>query len=71
MGDTEAKRIYESKSAVKTGGSNGVWFFGFIGALVYFLHVHSGAFLLVVLAFLKAIVWPAYVVYHLFLFLKV
>ncbi len=48
-----------------------IWFLGFIGALVYFLHVHSGTFWLVILAILKAFVWPAYVVYHALLFLKV
>ncbi len=51
--------------AAKSGGAGGIWFLGFIGALVYYLHYHSGTFWLVVLAFLKAFVWPAFVVYHL------
>ena len=29
---------------------------------IYYLHTHSGTFWLVVLAFLKAFVWPAFVV---------
>ena len=45
-------------------GTGGGWFLGFIGALVYYLHTHSGTFWLVVLAFMKAIVWPGFVVYH-------
>lgn len=45
-------------------GAGGVWFLGFLGALVYYIHFHSGTFGLVVLGFLKSIVWPAMVVYH-------
>ena len=61
----------KSKHVAKAGGAGGLWFLGFIGALVYYLHVHSGTFWLVILAFLKAIVWPAFLVYHLLVFLKV
>ena len=46
------------------GGAGGIWFLGFIGALVYYIHTHSGTIWLVVLAFLKAAVWPAFVVFH-------
>ena len=52
------------KRAVTNSGAGGIWFLGFIGALVYYLHFHSGTFWLVVLAFLKAVVWPAFVVYQ-------
>jgi len=65
------KCVYKSKHMAKAGGASGLWFLGFIGALVYYLHVHSGTFWLVVLAVLKAIVWPAFLVYHLFLFLRI
>lgn len=72
MGKEEShKRSYKSKHVAKAGGTSGIWFLGFIGALVYFLHVHSGTLWLVILAFLKAIVWPAYLVYHLFVFLNI
>ncbi|HXZ62942.1 MAG TPA: hypothetical protein VEG62_09380 [Acidimicrobiales bacterium] len=55
----------ESKRRVTTrGGASGIWLLGFIGALVYYIHYHSGTFWLVVLAFLKSLVWPAFVVYH-------
>jgi len=65
------KFIYKNKMMVQKGGGHWLWFLGFIGALVYYLHTHSGTFWLVVLAFLKAFVWPAFLVYHLLLFLKV
>jgi hypothetical protein len=41
-----------------------VWFLGFLGALVYYIHYHSGSFWLVVLAFVKSVLWPAFVVHH-------
>jgi hypothetical protein len=52
-------------------GGGGVWFMGFIGTLVYYLHDHSGTFWLVILAILKAIVWPAVLVYYLLRFMKI
>jgi len=52
------------RRVVNNGGVGGIWCLGFIGALVYYLHTHSGTFWLVVLAFMKALVWPAFVVYH-------
>jgi hypothetical protein len=57
--------------AKKAGGGEFVWFLGFIGALIYYLHLHSGTFWLVILAILKAFVWPIYLVYHLLVFLRV
>ncbi len=39
-------------------------FLAYIGAAVYFVAQTSGGFWVVVLALLKAAVWPAYVVYH-------
>ncbi len=52
------------RRVVTNGGAGGVWCLGFIGALAYYLHTHSGTFWLVVLAFMKALFWPAFVVYH-------
>jgi len=46
------------------GGAGGLWFLGFLGALVYYIHFHSGTFWLVVLAIIKSLLWPAFVVYH-------
>jgi hypothetical protein len=69
--DATNKFIFKNKEVIQKGGGKCIWFLGFIGALVYYLHVHSGNFWLVILAFLKAIVWPAFLVYHLLVFLKV
>jgi len=52
------------RRAIRSGSAGGIWCLGFIGALVYYLHTHSGTFWLVVLAFMKALAWPAFVVYH-------
>ena len=58
------------KDMARAGGAGGGWFLGFIGALVYYLHVHSGTFWLVIVALFKAAFWPAFLVYHLLTFLK-
>jgi len=60
----EKSKDGSSRRAVGNGGAGGIWFLGFIGALAYYLHTHSGTFWLVLIAFMKAIVWPAFVVYH-------
>jgi hypothetical protein len=62
MADTGSAR--KNNRVATNSGAGGVWFLGFIGALVYYVHFHSGTVWLVVLGFLKAIVWPAFVVYH-------
>lgn len=59
------------KTVVKNGGAGGLWFAGFLGALIYFLHFHSGTLWLVILAIIKALFWPAVLVYHLFIVLRV
>ena len=63
-------KAFKKRNVKRAGSSGGIWFLGFIGALVYYLHVHSGTFWLVVLAILKAAFWPAFLVYHLLLFLR-
>lgn len=50
------------KNSTSNGG--GLYFVGFIGALVYFMQAAVG-FGAVVTGILKAIVWPAYIVYKL------
>ncbi len=42
---------------------------GFVGACIYFIQ-HATTFWLGVLGFLKAAVWPAFIVYKLLEFLK-
>ena len=50
----------------KMGGRHGshMYGLGIIGAAVYYLHTTTG-FWPSVVALLKALVWPAYLVYHL------
>jgi hypothetical protein len=49
-------------------GGDAVYGLGLIGALVYYIHTASG-FWVGVLGVLKALVWPAFVVYELLQFL--
>jgi hypothetical protein len=65
MSDANERKQRASGSAASRGGAGGIWFLGFIGALSYYLHTHSGTFWLVLLAIMKSAVWPAFVVYHL------
>lgn len=46
-----------------------VYGLGFIGALIYFIQ-HAAGFWMGVLGVLKAILWPAFLVYKLLEFLK-
>ncbi len=52
------------KNGIQGGGSNAVYGLGLIGAAIYFISNSTG-FWMGVLGFLKAIVWPAFVVYEL------
>ncbi len=49
--------------------SGAVYGLGFIGAAIYFIQ-HADTFWIGVLGILKAIVWPAFVVYKLLEFFK-
>ena len=50
---------------VERNGAVGFFFLlAYIGAAIYFISVSDGSFWAVVLGLLQAIVWPAYVVYH-------
>jgi hypothetical protein len=53
---------------VRGGGSGALYFVGFIGAAVYYIQAATG-FWGGVLGFLKALVWPAFLVYELLKFL--
>jgi len=52
-----------------TGFGCGIYGLGFIGALIFFIQ-NSATFSVGVVGFLKALVWPAFLVYQLFNFLK-
>jgi hypothetical protein len=54
-----------SRVNIKTGGSGGFYFLGFLGSAIYFIG-HSNDFWSGVLGFLKAIVWPVFLVYEAF-----
>ena len=58
------------KNHVQGGSATGgaVYFFGVMGAAIYFISKATG-FWTGVLGFLKALVWPAYLVYELFKYL--
>lgn len=60
------KSEYKSKVVHQ---SSAVYGFGFIGAVIYFIQ-HSTSFWLGALGILKAIVWPAFLVYKLLEFFK-
>jgi len=52
-----------------SGGSGGtVYGLGFLGAVIYYISTASG-FWIGVLGFLKALVWPAFLVFELLKFL--
>ena len=51
------------------GASNGVYGLGFIGALIYFIQ-QATTFWIAVLGVLKALVWPAILVFKLLEYLK-
>ncbi len=53
-----------------SGTSSAFYGLGFIGAAIYFISQATG-FWMGVLGFLKAIVWPVFMVYELFKFLGV
>jgi hypothetical protein len=50
---------------VNAGGGNAVYGLGLIGALVFFWQ-HADSFGQYLLAILKAVVWPAFLVYEAF-----
>ena len=59
-----------TKNARMQSGTGGaVYGLGLIGALVYYIN-HATSFGTGVYGVLKAIVWPAFLVYHLALFLN-
>lgn len=56
------------KSQSKSDGGNAVYFFGLIGASVYYIQQASG-FGEVIVAVFKSLVWPAFVIYDLLKFI--
>lgn len=54
----------DKKSGSSEGGGSAIYFVGFVGALVYWMQAADG-FGAVLTGILKALVWPAYVIYKL------
>lgn len=51
------------------GASGGIYGVGMLGALVYFFQ-HAATFSEYIFGFLKALLWPGFIVYQLFDFLN-
>lgn len=63
--DCKCYKYHKHHGRYGTDGQLG--FFGFlayIGAAIYFVGLTNGAFWAVLLALLKAIIWPVYVIYN-------
>ena len=58
----------EIQNHYRRSSSDAVYGLGLIGALFYYIG-HATSFLMGVIGVLKALVWPAFVVYHLLEFL--
>ena len=58
------------KKHTGSGAAGAVWCLGFIGAVVYFIQ-QADTFGAGVIGFLKALVWPALLIYNLLDFLKI
>jgi len=55
---------WKNKNKSMGGGPGGAYFLGMMGAAVYYLHISYG-FWPSITALLKALVWPAFLIYHL------
>jgi hypothetical protein len=51
-------------SVVQSGSWGIFWLLAYVGAAVYFVTAADGSFWGVVFALLRALAWPAYVVFH-------
>jgi hypothetical protein len=58
------KEKKKTNTVSQSPGAGFIWFLGFIGAFVYYLQQADG-FVPGVVAFLKALAWPAFLVYKL------
>jgi hypothetical protein len=67
--DPSTRDHREWKGMRDSGTSSAVYGMAFVGALIYFVQ-HATSFWGVVLGILKAIIWPALLIYKLLEFLK-
>ncbi|CAN5805077.1 hypothetical protein BH11BAC7_BH11BAC7_12600 [soil metagenome] len=59
----------KSKKKSYTSTGNGIYGLAFIGAVVYYIQ-HAETFWMGIVGFLKALVWPAFLIYELMKYLK-
>ena len=64
-----SKKFWPKKEMRKCGPFGGIYFLGFIGAAIYYIQT-STTFWRGVFGFLKALVWPAFLIYNLLEFIK-
>ncbi len=55
------RKDWKGKRNVCTGSGGGIYFLGFIGAIIHYMQTATG-FWSVILGILKAIVWPVFLV---------
>jgi len=66
----EKEKVSRKRSASSSNGmAGGVYGMAFIGAAIYFIQ-HAATFWMGVLGFIKALVWPAVLIYKMLEFLK-
>ena len=65
--DYHERKVVKNRSG--SGIAGAIYFTAFIGAAVYYI-IHATSFWVGVLGFLKALVWPAMLIFKLFEFLK-
>ena len=65
----ETKKCNKSGKVNNAASCGGFYGLGFIGATIYFIS-HAATFGAGVVGFLKALVWPAFLVYQLLEYLK-
>ncbi|QQS20455.1 hypothetical protein IPL85_06200 [Candidatus Saccharibacteria bacterium] len=57
------KRVRRHRTVIRQGGGNSVYSIGMIGAAIYYISTATG-FWMGAFGLLKALVWPAFLVYH-------
>lgn len=55
---------HDNRNNMSNGSVGFVLFLAYIGAAIYFVQQSSGGFWVVILALLKAAVWPVYIMLH-------
>lgn len=65
--ETPEQKSNKKKSYTSSG--TGIYGLGLIGAMVYYIQ-HAETFWMGVVGFLKALVWPAFLIYELMKYLK-